>query len=90
MRLFGDIFETGSKFFRRLGKPGSPDFLMFFFCKAMGDVLMECTRNHPEKQLTVLCDNTPESGTVQILSNHIVYNRNSRYGSPGTQKTFAW
>jgi Icc protein len=72
------------------GKPSSPDFLPFFSCKAMGDILMKFMRKNPEKQMTVLCGHTHGSGIAQIMPNCIVYTGSARYGYPRIQKSFIW
>jgi Icc protein len=74
----------------RLGKPSSPDFLPFFSCIAVGDVLVEFLEDHPDKQMTVLCGHTHGSGIAQILPNLVVDTGSARYGYPRIQKTFEW
>jgi predicted phosphodiesterase len=73
-----------------MGKPSSPDWLPFFSCKALGDVLSEFMQKHPEKQMTVLCGHTHGSGTAKILPNLLVYTGSARYGFPRIQKVFEW
>ena len=72
------------------GKPSGSDFLPFFSCKAMGDVLMEFIQKYPKKQMTVLCGHTHGSGIARILPNLIVYTGSARYGYPKIQKSFIW
>jgi 3',5'-cyclic-AMP phosphodiesterase len=75
---------------RWMGKPSAADWLPFFSCKAMGDVLLHFMRPHPEKFMTVLCGHTHGSGTANVLPNLTVHSGSARYGYPKIQKVFEW
>jgi Icc-related predicted phosphoesterase len=73
-----------------MGKPSAPDWLPFFSCKAVGDVLKESMLNYPTRQMAVLCGHTHGSGRVQILPNLTILSGSARYGHPRIQKVFDW
>ena len=70
------------------GKHSGPDWLPFFSCKAMGDVLMEFMRKHPHRQMTVLCGHTHGGGTARLLPNLEAITGEARYGWPTIQNIF--
>jgi 3',5'-cyclic-AMP phosphodiesterase len=44
------------------GLPSGDDFLPYFACKAMGDVLLAVAQSHPGCQILVLCGHTHAGG----------------------------
>jgi len=72
------------------GRYCDSDWLPFFSCKIVGDVLRKVMHNHPEKQMTVLCGHTHGGGTSNILPNLIVHTGPAEYGHPAIQKVFDW
>ncbi len=64
------------------GQVGSDDWLPFFTCKAVGEVLLELMQHRPSNQLTVLCGHTHHEGTSQILSGLRVLTGSAKYGAP--------
>ena len=68
------------------GKVGNDDWLPFFTCKAIGDVLMRVMPDYPKCQLTVLCGHTHHAGTAQILPNLRVLTGQAEYGAPRIQE----
>ena len=64
------------------GKVGNDDWLPFFTCKAIGDLLLRLMEKHPHRQLTVLCGHTHHSGTAEIRSNLTVHTGAAEYGRP--------
>jgi predicted MPP superfamily phosphohydrolase len=72
------------------GRYCEPDWLPFFSCKAMGDVLAEAMRNHPDKRMTVLCGHTHGGGRSEILPNLVTFTGPAEYGRPAIQKVFEW
>ena len=68
------------------GRPSSDDFLPFFACKAVGDVLLEAAQSHPECQILVLCGHTHGGGEVQVLENLRVVTGPAEYGKPEIQR----
>lgn len=72
------------------GRYCDPDWLPFFSCKAVGDVLAEAMRNHPDKRMTVLCGHTHGGGRSEILPNLVTFTGPAEYGRPAIQKVFEW
>ncbi len=70
------------------GRVGSDDWLPFFTCKAVGDVLFEILQDRPKTQVTVLCGHTHNSGIAQILPNLRVLTGSAEYGAPHVQQVF--
>jgi predicted MPP superfamily phosphohydrolase len=68
------------------GRPSSDDFLPFFACKAVGDVLITVAKSHPACQLLVLCGHTHGGGEVQVLENLRVLTGPAEYGKPRIQQ----
>ena len=68
------------------GRPSSDDFLPFFACKAVGDVLLEAARSHPKCQILVLCGHTHDGGELQVLENLRVVTGPAEYGKPEIQQ----
>ncbi len=67
------------------GKVGSDDWLPFFTCKAVGDVLLKLVQDRPKCQVTVLCGHTHNEGIAQILPNLRVLTGSAEYGAPRVQ-----
>ena len=68
------------------GRPSSNDFLPFFACKAVGDVLLATARSHPGCQILVLCGHTHDGGELQVLENLRVVTGPAEYGKPEIQR----
>ncbi len=64
------------------GKMGNDDWLPYFSCKAMGDVLIEIGGDRPHATITVLCGHTHHAGTVEMLPNLRVLTGSAEYGEP--------
>ena len=64
------------------GQVGNDDWLPFFTCKAVGDVLRDIMEQRPEQQLDVYCGHTHHSGMAQILPNMRVFTGEAEYGAP--------
>jgi len=64
--------------------PAIDDFLSFF-CKAVGDVLLETARSHPGCEIPVLCRHT-HGGELQVLENLRVVTGPAEYGRPQIQQ----
>ena len=64
------------------GQVGNDDWLPYFACKAVGDLLLEVMGNRPNNQLTVLCGHTHHDGVVQMLPNLRVVTGSAEYGAP--------
>lgn len=66
------------------------DWLPFFSCKAVGDILTKIMQKHQDKRMTVLCGHTHGGGTSQILPNLVALTGQARYGHPVIQEIFEW
>ncbi|MDP3092836.1 MAG: metallophosphoesterase [Nitrospira sp.] len=64
------------------GQVSTDEWLPFFACQAVGDVLLETMRGRPHCQLTVYCGHTHHSGTAQVLPNLTVFTGAAEYGMP--------
>lgn len=67
------------------GGVSNDDYLPFFSCKAVGEVLYEVMSKHTEKEMLVLCGHTHGVGEVQILPNLLVKTGGAIYGRPELQ-----
>ncbi len=65
------------------GKQSSDDFLPFFSCKIMGDMLLTKLN-----KITVLCGHCHSGGEVQVSENLTVLTGHASYGNPEIQKVF--
>ena len=72
------------------GRSCDSDWLPFFSCKAVGDILYEAMQRHPHKQMTVLCGHTHGGGRSQIMPNLVTLTGPARYGHPVIQEIFEW
>ena len=54
------------------GRPSDDDWLPYFSCRAVGDVLLDVMRRHPSCNLLVLCGHTHGSGEARMLDNLLV------------------
>ncbi len=68
------------------GEISDPDWLPFFSCQAVGEVLKSVMERHPEHRLTVLCGHTHGRGQCQILPNLEVLTGGAGYGHPGIER----
>ena len=64
------------------GRVGNDEWLPFFACKAVGDVLRDLMEKRPEHQLNVYCGHTHHPGKAQILPNLCVFTGEADYGAP--------
>ncbi len=68
------------------GRPSAADYLPFFSCKAVGDVLLEMARLYPKCQILVLCGHTHSGGEIQVAENLRVATGPAEYGKPEIQR----
>jgi Icc protein len=61
------------------------DWLPWFTCKAVGDVLHAAASARPEREIVVICGHTHSGGEVQILPNLRVVTGGAQYGAPAAQ-----
>ena len=71
------------------GRPSADDYLPFFACKAVGDVLLEAARSFPDCQVLVLCGHTHGGGEVQVLDNLRVLTGPAEYGKPKVERVLS-
>jgi predicted phosphohydrolase len=70
------------------GKHSDDDWLPWFSCKAIGDVIVEESDKQPNKQITVFCGHTHGFGHSQINNRVDVYTGGATYRHPEVQYTF--
>ena len=68
------------------GKISDDDYLPYFVCKVVGDVMRKVMLSHPQVKLVVLCGHTHSGGQVQIAANIDVLTGEARYGHPIVQQ----
>jgi hypothetical protein len=68
------------------GRPSNDDFLPYFACKTVGDVLLDAAQTHPDCQFLVLCGHTHGGGELQVLENLRVVTGPAEYGKPRIQQ----
>jgi 3',5'-cyclic AMP phosphodiesterase CpdA len=71
------------------GQISNDEWLPFFTCKAVGDVLAGAMAGAPDRKMTVLCGHTHGGGETGILPNLRVLTGGARYGSPAVQGVLA-
>lgn len=71
------------------GKVSDKNYLPFFSCKAVGEVLYKIMNENPEKQMLVLCGHTHGEGRVQVLPNLLVKTGGAIYSNPQLQEVIA-
>jgi 3',5'-cyclic-AMP phosphodiesterase len=64
------------------GQVSNDDWLPFFACQAVGDVLREEMEKRPDRRLTVYCGHTHNGGIAHILPNLQVITGAAEYGAP--------
>ena len=70
------------------GKTSGDDWLPYFACKAVGDVLEKTMRACPASKLLVLCGHTHGGGELQVLENLQVLTGEARYRHPAIGRVF--
>jgi predicted MPP superfamily phosphohydrolase len=68
------------------GHMSEADWLPYFSCQAVGEVLQAAASAHPACHITVLCGHTHGSGSVDVRPNLQVHTGGAKYGSPALQK----
>jgi predicted phosphohydrolase len=64
------------------GQISDDDWLPFFTCKAVGDLLLEVARRYPDKHFEVYCGHTHGAGYARIRENLEVHTGAAAYGAP--------
>lgn len=68
------------------GQHSDNEWLPFFSCKQVGDVLIRMATDFPEKKITVYCGHTHGAGVYKPLPNLEVFTGEARYRYPKVQK----
>lgn len=68
------------------GESCEVDWVPYFACKAVGDVLLEAADANPECNFTVLCGHTHGSGEVSMRPNLHITTGGATYGVPRLQE----
>jgi len=68
------------------GSYSEDDWLPYFTCKALGDVLLSEAARRPDRQVTVLCGHTHSGGECHPLPNLRVLTGAAEYGHPSVQQ----
>ncbi len=71
------------------GEISDDDWLPWFTCKAVGDVLLEGAEAHPQRTIEILCGHTHGAGVAQVLPNLRVITGGAEYGAPQLQPLIA-
>lgn len=72
------------------GRYCDDEWLPFFACQAVGDVLKKTMMQNPDRTMTVLCGHTHSSGESEILPNLHVFTGGANYGKPRIQRTLEY
>lgn len=70
------------------GLPSADDYLPFFSCKAVGNVLLDVAQSHPKCEILVLCGHTHGGGEIQVADNLRVLTGPAEYGKPRIETVF--
>jgi predicted MPP superfamily phosphohydrolase len=70
------------------GRTSDDEWLPHFTCHAVGEVILEVMRTHPECRLTVLCGHTHSPGETRPLPHVQVLTGGAVYGAPEIQRVF--
>ena len=99
-KVLPSVFEIGRRLFVlthvppfreacwHQGQISDDNWLPHFTCQAVGHVLAEFMRDHPDHRMTVLCGHTHSDGRAQMLPNLDVITGGARYGEPEVQQVF--
>ena len=70
------------------GKTSGEEWLPYFACKVVGEVLERTMRAYPQSNLLVLCGHTHGGGELQVLDNLQVLTGEARYKHPAIRRVF--
>lgn len=68
------------------GRPCDDDWLPYFSCQAMGDVLLGVMQAQPDRHLLVLCGHTHGEGRLDVRDNLLVLTGGAESGKPAVQR----
>jgi Icc protein len=69
------------------GALSGPDWLPYFSCAAVGEVLLRHAEAHPLRRIDVYCGHTHSPGLARIRDNLVVHTGGARYGGPAVAGT---
>lgn len=64
------------------GKLSDPDWLPYFTCAAVGEVLLRHAAANPQRRIDVYCGHTHSPGLARLRNNLVVHTGGARYGAP--------
>jgi len=70
------------------GQPSNDDWVPWFSCRAVGEIILSYARAHPQVNFLVLCGHTHGSGVYSPLTNVTVHTAEAEYGAPRIQRFF--
>lgn len=70
------------------GQVSNDEWAPHFVCEALGAVLLQKSKEHPDCEFTVLCGHTHSPGVVPITDNLQVLVGGAEYGKPEIQRIF--
>jgi predicted phosphohydrolase len=70
------------------GAHSEDDWLPWFSCKAVGDLIEECAAKHKDREITVLCGHTHGAGESQIADNIRAITGRAAYRDPEVARVF--
>lgn len=70
------------------GSTSNKEWLPWFTCKAMGELLLASAEEHPDTEILVLCGHTHSPGKVAIRPNLKVWTGEAQYGAPEIAHVF--
>jgi len=68
------------------GRVSDEDYLPYFACEVVGDILRRVMQAHPPSRLLVLCGHTHGGGELKVLENLHVLTGEAEYGEPAIQQ----
>lgn len=68
------------------GQISNDEWAPHFTCKAIGDVLLDTMRRHPDRKLSVFCGHTHSPGIAEPLPNLTIHTGGAKYGNPRVQQ----
>jgi len=70
------------------GRPSTEDWIPWFSCRAVGEVIVACANAHPNTDFLVLCGHTHGSGIYCPTPSVTVHTAEAEYGAPRVQRIF--
>lgn len=68
------------------GRISDDNYLPYYSCHSVGEVLRDTATSWPDHRFTVLCGHAHSAGQVRILDNLEVYTAGAEYGEPVVQR----